>query len=196
MKRTIVTTLVVLTVLLSLLACADIGGNDNSQAQCKPEYSYDNLSNKGEALEVVDQEQDTNASSSPEDVTFSSQRSGTVSTSLNIHVEADFVAISEAVFVHVHGEINASISRTLTASIGNQTHLSVPGMAAGYGDYGVYVQMASGHLYTSNCPGTRYDWGNVFSYTPEKVGWCTWIRGPDVFVDGSQSPCKVVTPGD
>ncbi len=199
---------------LSLVACDDTSSSQASPTptpSCQPKYVYDGVQDKGTAMVVVDREANYNGSTGVADMTLTAMQSGTVSISRSktqtetTHVQADGAAIvggttgnieavgilqAQAIYEKV-SQINTSVSTTETVSFGNQWHITVPAMSWGYGVFGIYVQITTGHLYSQNCP-QNVDFGNVTTLTPYNKGWCTWTRGPSTFTGGGQGPCLVV----
>lgn len=178
-------------------------------ASCQLQYVYDHVVNGGQVQEVVDTEANYNGTSQAQNMQFIATKSQTVTVSqstlsiqqFQAQAELNGIAIvddavvhaqAEAIYDSVH-EINNSVVMTKTATIGNQFNVVVGSWTWGYGNYGVYVQVASGHLYSQNCPGQFKDLGNVLTFTPIRVGWCVWVRGPNLFTDGGQSPCPTIS---
>ncbi|HLW01593.1 MAG TPA: hypothetical protein VKT82_23250 [Ktedonobacterales bacterium] len=146
-----------------------------SNNPCAKSYTYDHLTDMGKAQVITDQEQDYNGSSGVETVKLDATKSATVTVSVSetttISTEVDL----DAVVAGVQQEVNSSVSFAVTASISNSPEIQIPAQSWGYGNYGVFVQVASGHLYSFKC---HKDYGpNVKTYTPIAAGWCTWVTG-------------------
>ncbi len=169
MKRFVLTGCVFLLVLpLLLTACWPF---DRGGGGCQPQYVYDHIADQGRMLVVTDSEQAGNNSGRDATFTLTAERSTTVMVSADTGVEADLGAIVQGVRAH----LNVSVSTSVTASIGNTTTITIPPGETGYGDYGVFVQLASGHLYGPNC---GQDYGaHVTSRIPIRAGWCVWVTG-------------------
>jgi hypothetical protein len=202
-----------LFILLFLVLIVGGCGNDTATTptppSCSLKYVYDDVVNGGQVQEVVDSESDYNGTSNTEHLTLTVTKSQTITVShsdlsiqkfhaqLNVQeasiTETGFEASqAQAIYDSVH-EINNSVVMTKTATIGDQFNITVGPWSWGYGNYGVFVQVASGHLYSQNCP-NHVDLGNILTFTPIRVGWCVWVRGPNFFTDNSQSPCPTINP--
>ncbi len=150
---------------------------------CVPKYAYDNLINQGQSWEVVSQQQDQNNSPSPAQVTFTSTTSKTVTVTdkldvianLNVNVAGDAGILIGIITANVKAEIDHEVTRTVNATIGNSYNFSVPSGKTAYANYGVKVQITSGHLYDkAACSRGKSDWGNDVTYVPIASGWCVW----------------------
>jgi hypothetical protein len=163
-----------------------------SYIPCSLRVTYDNLVNDGLAWQVVNHQQDQNATRSPSTITFTSTSATTVSTSvsasasIDISVNAD--ALFATIFASVHAQINASVTTTATTVVGNAVKVTTPAGGTANGIYGVSVQVTSGHLYqSSSCgaAGGENNYGTVQTYVPIAPGWCVWISG--------ETPCRIVS---
>lgn len=198
--------------ILSFSACDDGNTQGNSSTpSCHPTYVYDNLANKGQAIEVLDFESDYNGTSNAQTYAFTVSRTQSIAISQSktdiqtVHIEANGSAIVGGSTINVDAlgtaqvdavynsvqQFNSSIEKTVTTSIADEAKLTVPPMVWANGIYGVFVQIVSGHLYSDNCP-HHDDFGNITTLSPYKHGWCTWTRGPNVFTGGGQGPCLII----
>ena len=152
---------------------------------CAPNWVYDKLVDKGQSWEVASRQEDTNNSSSPLSVTFTATTTKTVTVTdeeqftANASISVDIIATITA---GVKAQINHSVSQSVTVSVGNSPVLSIPPEKTGYANYGVSVQITSGHLYDkAQCEGNQSDAGTDITYVPIAVGRCLWVEG--------QTPC-------
>jgi hypothetical protein len=152
--------------------------------QCKPEYAYASLTDEGQSWVVVSQQQDQNNSTSSAQVTFTSTTSKTVTVTdkldvianLNVTAAGDAGILVGVITVNVKAEIDHEVTQTVNATIGNSYGFSVPPRETAYANYGVRVQITSGHLYDkSRCEGQKSDWGTDITYVPIASGWCVWL---------------------
>jgi hypothetical protein len=158
-----------------------------NQVACSPKYAYDNLMNKGQAWQVVNQQADQNTTQGPITISFTSTSSTTVSASASIDLSANADALLGIIFVSVHAQINASVSKTASTAVGNEVRVTIPAGMTANGIYGVRVQVTSGKLYQgSSCGagGGEINYGKVQTYVPIGSGWCVWLSG--------HTPCPVV----
>jgi hypothetical protein len=170
--------------LLSLVACWPFdGGKSTSGSRCQAQYVYDHITDQGQKLVVTDHEQTGNNTGNDVTLTLTAERSKTVTVSADAGIEADLGAIVDGVKVSLH----VSVSESVATSISNSPTLKLPDGTTGYGDYGVFVQLASGHLYSSNC---GQDYGShVSAQIPIGAGWCLWVTGQ------SPTSCESNVPG-
>lgn len=148
-------------------------------AQCVPNYAYDHLIDKGQSWEVVNQQQDQNNASSPVQAVFTSTTSKTVTVSDKLDVIGTLNITSPTpigvITANVKAEINHEVTQVVNATIDNSTSVTIPPRETAYGNYGVRVQITSGHLYdTAKCEGNKSDWGTDITYVPIAAGWCVW----------------------
>jgi hypothetical protein len=150
-----------------------------SPTTCIPNYAYDNLVNDGLSWVVTSRQQDTNNTVSPAQVTFTSTTSKTVTVTDKLDVIAklggDADILIADITLNVKAEIDYEVTQTVDATIGNAYTVSIlPGETA-YGNYGVRVQITSGHLYDkAKCEGSKSDSGMDITYVPIDTGWCVW----------------------
>ncbi len=160
----------------------------NPPITCISKYTYDNLINKGQSWVVVSPQQDTNNSPSDLQVTFTATTSKTVTVTDGQRVIGSLtgsasIPLIATVTASVKAEINRSVSQSITVAIGNSPDLVIPPGKTGYANYGVRVQITSGHLYDKGkCEGKKSDAGIDITYVPIAAGWCVWIDG--------QPPCS------
>ncbi len=156
---------------------------------CHAEYHYDNVTDLGKGQVVTEWHTHSNTTPFPETFTFTESTTKSVGISFSVTVEASYgIAIGDAVLLGVKLAINTTVTKTIATTTGFSVAVMIPSGWEGDADFGIYVQMTKGHLYTSNCPGTRYDYGPVITYTPYgEPDWCEWTRGPDKFGDGSDN---------
>jgi hypothetical protein len=155
---------------------------------CKPagKSVYANLANGGQAWEVVNQQEDQNTTRQPITTRFISTSASTVTTSVSADLTVNVDALLGTIFVSVHAELNASVTKTASTVVGNEVTVTAPAGATAYGIYGVRVQISSGHLYqTNSCGAETTNYGSVKAYVPIASGWCVWLSG--------QTPCRVVS---
>jgi hypothetical protein len=152
---------------------------------CSSKYAYENLADKGTSWKVITQQQDQNNSSVPAQVTFTSNTETTVKVSLDVHLSASADALLDVVYVSVKADINVSVTKSVSVTVGNSYNFTVPAGATAYGNYGVKVQITSGHLYDkATCEGKNSDLGNVVTYVPIAPGWCVWTT--------DETPCPSI----
>jgi len=153
---------------------------------CQPHYIYDNLINIGTSWIVVNQQQDQNNTTSPIQVTFTSTTSRTITVTDKLGLtqtstsseEVSGEAIQDTITNSVAVAINHSVSRSVTATIGNGTVITIPAGKTAYGNYGVRVQVTDGRLYDqADCEGENSYFGPDITYVPVATGWCVWISG-------------------
>jgi len=181
MKRFALTGCVFLLVVpLLLTACWPFPGSGGGG--CQPQYVYDHVTDQGQRLVVTDHRQNGNNTGQDATTTLTAEKSATVTVSADAGVDADLGAIVEGVKV----QLQVTVSKSVTASIGDSTTITIPDGKTGYGDYGVFVELASGHLYSPNC-GVEYG-SHVLSRTPIAEGWCVWVTG------ASPAPCESSSP--
>lgn len=129
-------------------------------------------------MKVLDREGDINYNTYSEQGVLAASKSGTVTiavtTKTQVGVEIS-VGAGANVVLKASQEIDAQASTSVTASISNKITITVPPLSTGHGNYGVSMQVTSGHLYTNRCGGK--DYGEVISYAPLFSGWCTWVAG-------------------
>jgi len=161
--------------------------------QCTSKYVYDNLVNEGQSWEVVSQQQDQNNATTPAQVTFTSTTSKTVTVTdkldvianLNANVAGDAGILIGVITLNVKAEIDHEVTQAVNATIGNTYTVSIPPGETAYANYGVRVQITSGHLYDkAGCEGKKPDWGTDVTYTPIATGWCVWLS--------DQPPCPSI----
>ncbi len=150
---------------------------------CHPSYVYDNLVNEGQSWEVVEQQQDQNKSPSSLRVTFTSKTSKTVTVSdkedLTITVDGSANAsvgpIDATITARVKLQINHDVFQSVTTTIDNSVTYTIPAGETAYANYGVKIQITSGHLYDqAGCEGKKSDRGTDVTYVPIAPGWCVW----------------------
>ena len=139
---------------------------------CHEGYVYDNLSRQNNALaQVGPTYRNYNGTSSPATVTFTSSQSGTigVTTSVGGSVDANVIVTGVSVTFGV------SVSVSLTATTGTSISITVPAHQAGYGQFGVWRVVTTGHYYyrLPDCS-IGYDYGTVTAYSPSYIGWNTY----------------------
>jgi hypothetical protein len=181
MKRFVLTGCVFLLVVpLLLTACWPFPGDGGSG--CQSQYVYDDIADQGQMLVVTAREQVGNNTGSVATLALTADRSTTVMVTAEAGVAADLGAIVRGVGVQLH----VTVSESVTASISNSPTITIPAGEFGYGDYGVFVEHASGHLYSPNC---GQDYGaHVTSRVPLSAGWCLWVTGE------SNAPCESSSP--
>jgi hypothetical protein len=161
---------------------------ESAPKSCSPEYTYNNLVNEGQAWRVINKQADQNTTSGPVAIDLSSTTATTVSESASVELSVNADALLDVIFVSVHAQINASVSKTASTVVGNAVRVNIPAGMTANGIYGVRVQVTKGHLYQSNiCGSAKADYGNVTTYVPLSTGWCVWLSG--------HTPCRVV-PGN
>ena len=187
MKRLLLTVFVFfLAAPLVLTACWPFDGGGGSG--CQAHYVYDHIAYQGQMLVVTDREQTGNNSGKDLTLTLTAQKSTTVTVSADAGVDADLGAI----FAGVKAQLHATVSFSVTAGIINSPMITIPDGAIGYGDYGVFVQLAAGHLYSPNC---HQDYGaQVSSRIPVAAGWCVWVTGESPAKCESVAPAPTLTP--
>jgi hypothetical protein len=163
---------------------------------CKPAFAYDTLIDGGKSWKVIPpQQQGQNNSTSPAQVTFTSKTSATITvtdslsltTTTTGSLSGSLGVIKATITESVKTTIDTSVSSSVTASIGNDFSFTVPAGDIAYANYGVRVQITSGHLYDkAGCegPGKKSDWGTDITYVPIGIGWCVWTS--------KQPPCPSV----
>jgi hypothetical protein len=68
------------------------------------------------------------------------------------------------------------VTQTVNATIRNAFDFSIPLGETAYANYGVKVQITSGHLYNkAACSGETSDYGTDVTYVPIAAGWCVWL---------------------
>lgn len=145
---------------------------------CKPHYVYDKVVNRGHEWKVFDRQGDFNYHPTPIQAKLIATTGGTVEltvtsrTDRSLSLGAGFEGIG-VVFEASQG-FDVGVSLSVTASIGNEISMTIPPLSAGHGNYGVSVQVTSGHLY--DAAGCGKDYGDVISYAPVRRGWCTWAE--------------------
>ncbi len=160
----------------------------STSALCNVQYHYDNVVNEGESQVVVDHEQDYNGTSDYSDVTLTAEKSGTVEVSAEYKLTQKLgVSLEDVITASVEEELGVSLTISVTTSIGNGYTYHLGPHKFIYGNYGVFVQIASGHLYSTNpqCLSDESDWGTVLVYVPMGAGWCVWTS--------DNPPCSTVT---
>jgi hypothetical protein len=168
-------------------AVDDVGAS--SSTQCTPHWTYDHLTDKGESWIVVSPLEDTNNSPSLLPVTFAATTTKTVTVTDSAGVITSLTASADALIAtitaSVRVQINHTVSQSVKVAIGNSPVLSIPPGKTGYANYGVKVQMTSGHLYdNAKCESGKGDWGMDTTYIPIATGWCLWIDG--------ETPCPSI----
>lgn len=140
---------------------------------CDPGWIYDSVSNQGRQIfQLGPTYGDYNGTGGTATVTLTATVGGTVSVGWSGGVSLD----ANVIVAGVRGSINGSVQVSLTAYVTNSISFGVPAYKTGYGQYGVWRQVAVGHYYylMSNCTtGTDYGWPTT--YSPWYVGWNTWI---------------------
>lgn len=152
---------------------------------CSAKFAYDNLANDGQEWQVVNRQEDQNTTGQSITLRFISTSATTISTTASIDLTANADAILGVIFVSVHAQLNASVSKTASTVVGNEVQVTIPPHQTAYGIYGVNVQVATGHLYQNNKCGGQANYGEVQTYVPIAPGWCVWISG--------ETPCRVVS---
>lgn len=171
--------------------CGDSACNDGtvvaSPERCNSNnFTYNNLASGGQAWEAVNQQEDQNTTSQPITTEFISSSASTTSITLSASLTANAAAVIGIVFVSVRAQLNASVVRTVSTTVGNAVTVTIPPGITAYGVYGVRVQISRGDLYQSNSCGKKTtNYGNVQAYVPIASGWCVWLSG--------QTPCRVVS---
>lgn len=105
-----------------------------------------------------------------EDMQFTAGVSGTVGVSLSASAEIDASAIVAGARVTT----SATLFTYLTTSITDSTTVkNVPPGTNVYAQDGVFTNVSYGHYvyYWSNC--TMTDYGYVYAYVPDGIGWYT-----------------------
>lgn len=140
---------------------------------CEPGWVYDSVSNQGRQMaQVFPTQADYNGTPYNETVTLSASTTATVGVTWSGGGSLDGGVIVAGVQV----SINASVTISISVSGTNTVQMTVPPYKTGYGQYGVWRQVAYGHYYylTQRCGvGTDYGWRTT--YSPWYVGWNTWI---------------------
>lgn len=167
--------------------CAN-GDTASAPESCSPKYTYNDLVNEGQAWRVINQQADQNTTSGPVTIDLSSTTATTVSESASVELSVNADALLDIIFVSVHAQINASVSKTASTVVGNAVRVTIPAGMTANGIYGVRVQVTKGHLYQSNtCGSAKPDYGNVMTYVPLSTGWCVWLS--------DHTPCQAI-PGN
>lgn len=104
-------------------------------------------------------------------MTFTSTATGTVGVDLSVSATIDANAIVAGAQVTTSATLHTSLSITQSNSV---TVKSVPPGTNVYAQYGVWRNVSKGHYvyYYSNC--TTHDYGYVYAYVPDGIGWNTW----------------------
>src|SRR5205085_2981510 len=88
-------------------------------------------------------------------------------------------------------EINREVTTSISTSVSNSAPIAIPPFGEGFGNYGVKMQIATGHLFGINS--SKKDYGSVISYTPIATGWCTWTETAQEIINRSGvDPCHEV----
>jgi hypothetical protein len=178
---------------------------------CIPSFVYSAAQTFGVGFDVVDQESETNAGSTPVTYSLTSQHGRAISieeTTVNgfsIGAQVDEAGLkvnpvstkplsaqaSQAVFNYVH-QTDSSVRETFSVQAGAQVCMTVPPGATGYALYGAFVKVTRGTLQASGC--TSVTQNGIETYlVPISYHYCTWTRGPDVFTIGGQVPSSCGT---
>jgi hypothetical protein len=123
---------------------------------------------------VFDRERDENRTGHTAEVTLTSRRGGTFTYQVSASgggeagVSAPFSVFSAS----IKAEFGVSVSRQMTAEIGNDISVPVSPHHALVGKYGIFKMIVTGHLYylTEACDVTN-DKGSMTVKTPRQVGW-------------------------
>lgn len=189
-----------------LTACGGGGPAALPPPPCVPSFVYSSVRTFGVGFDVVDQESETNAGSTPVTYTLTSQHGRTISieeSTVNgfsvsawigeaglkvnpVSTKPLSAQASEAVFNYVH-KTDSSVRQNFSVQAGAQVSMTVPPGATGYALYGAFVKVTRGTLQSSGCT-TVTDNGTETTLVPISYHYCTWTRGPDVFTIGGQVP--------
>ena len=213
MSRQAVTAGAVACALLGSTLLAACGSSTSSarQATCVPSFVYFNARAVGDGFDVVDQESETNAGSSPVTYTLVSKHGRTISTEestvngFSVHAQMDDAGLKvdpmstkplsaeagQAVFNYVH-QTDSSVQQQFSVQAGAQVTMTVPPGATGYALYGAIVKVTRGTLQADGCATVSKD-GAQTVLVPISYHYCTWTRGPDEFTAGGQVPSSCGT---
>lgn len=139
---------------------------------CNEGYVYDGLTKSADSIAPVTPTfADYNGTNHVETDTFTATTSGTVT----LTATAEETVSANVVLGSVAEKTGVSVSFSLTATVGNQTQLTVDRGKTGYAQYGVWRVVTTGHYYYrfSDCS-IGDDQGYVTAYSPYRVGWRTW----------------------
>lgn len=154
-------------------------------SSCSPNYVYDTLNDKGQSWKVVDHEVNQNNASTPVQVTFTSETATTVTVTDELGVTLSAKGSVGVIEAGVEAHINHSVSISVAVTVGNGDTFTIPPGETAYANYGVKVQVTSGHFYDkAKCEGNKSDWGTDITYVPIAAGWCVWTS--------DQSPCPSI----
>lgn len=136
-------------------------------------YVYDHVSYKGlPLLQFGPTYRDYNGGTATAEMTLTATVGGTATLTVSTSVKVD----ASVILAGAEATVGTSLSYSVTANVSNQFKIYVPAHKAGYGAYGVFRVETTGHYYyrLSDCSvGT--DYGTITAYSPDYVGWNTWI---------------------
>jgi hypothetical protein len=140
---------------------------------CDEGWVFANPHRYARRLVVFDRERDENRTGHRIRATLIAKRGGTARWHIDAAIDAGaggsiFKVIKASVSSHFH----VSVTRKMTASIGNKVSSPVRAHHALVGKYGVFRMVVTGHLYywTRYC-GVGTDKGYVTVKLPDEVGW-------------------------
>jgi hypothetical protein len=160
--------------LVSLVAGGSLAPASGGRPICEEGWKFRNLHREARKLKVFDRERDENRTGHTAEVTLTSRRGGTFTYQVSASAggEAGVSAPFGVFSASIKAEFGVSVSRQMTAEIGNNITVPVSPHHALVGKYGIFKMIVSGHLYylTRACDITN-DEGYVTVKTPRQVGW-------------------------
>jgi len=176
-----------IVVLLFLLTPLNTDQYHNSlgSSSCKAKYVYDHILDLGRAQVVAEWDHQPNSTPFPATVTLTEETTKSVTVTTSVSLEASAKAtIYDVIELSVKATLDTTVQTTVTTTTGLSFAVTIPPGWEAEANFGVQVHITTGHLYTSNCPGSHHDYGIVRAFTPYgRPDWCPWARGPDRFDD-------------
>lgn len=110
---------------------------------CDPGWIYENISGQGRSMYALFSHADYNGTPYNATAKFITSVTGTVSVTAGGGVNVD----ANVIVAGVKASINASVTVSISVSGTNEMDITVPPYKTGYGQYGVWRQVAYGHYY-------------------------------------------------
>lgn len=154
---------------------------------CQTHFKYDHITDKGVFQKVLYREAASNQGDAGITAQFSAQKGGSVSITVGTKISIKVTPPMLAAVLEGTAEINSQVVNTSTASVGNTVTLTLPPHEYGYGNYGINVQVTSGHLYAIDC--SKQDVRNATFNVPFSQGvWCIWTSSTPTLKNNDKCP--------